>query len=459
MIGRLFHFIVLGAILLTTAIASSATPVRGQSTEFLETFDGAPASPTPWRPTNWDVTVHSRDKSSWMTLDQMQAMHGSDCAGPPAMHTITNYADAVFQCRDHLMTAINAGGYGVIYLTPDHLVDFSAGEAVIRWDMSTARTSHRDWVDLWVSPVDDHLQLPVLDATPDLGGVPQRGINIEMNRDINRTKFEGTVIRRFGTTDLKTITSAPPYQTALVPDAARRDTFELRISRTHIKFGMPLYNLWWIDQPIADLGWDRGVVQFGHHSYNPTKLCESDNCAPNTWHWDNVSINPSVPFTLLRADRRYVDPSLPSTAINFAGPAPANSHLRFAGIGNNLEVSFDGGTTWQPAEWQHHKQWVEDHFHSYWMPIPQGVTQVMFRGTRWWGGDWHVRDASIWSVDPQYVEVLPELPNKVYLPVSRGFPKSSMSTVAEPPVATRPLEATFSFARYTNATNSYYCQY
>lgn len=36
---------------------------------------------------------------------------------------------------------------------------------------------------------------------------------------------------------------------------------------------MPAYNFWWIDATIPNLGWDMGVVQFGHHSYNPTKDC------------------------------------------------------------------------------------------------------------------------------------------------------------------------------------------
>ena len=38
---------------------------------------------------------------------------------------------AVFQCRNHVMTAINASGYGVIYLTPNHLVDLSLERSVI----------------------------------------------------------------------------------------------------------------------------------------------------------------------------------------------------------------------------------------------------------------------------------------------------------------------------------------
>src|SRR5207302_8424505 len=87
-----------------------------------------------------------------------------------------------------------------------------------------------------------------------------------------------------------------------------RTTFELHLSRTHLKFGMPAYNLWWMDGDIADLGWSSGVVQLGHHSYNPDKACDfNGTCGPNTWHWDNVSISAAVPFTILRATPRAVD--------------------------------------------------------------------------------------------------------------------------------------------------------
>jgi hypothetical protein len=85
--------------------------------------------------------------------------------------------------------------------------------------------------------------------------------------------------------------------------------------------------------------------------------------------------------------------------VPFDAPAPPEAHLRFAGIGDDLEVSFDGGSSWQAAE----LQWtsdpgIEEHFHSFWMPVPEGVTEVQFRGSDWWGGEWRVRDLSFWSL-------------------------------------------------------------
>ena len=81
-------------------------------------------------------------------------------------------------------------------------------------------------------------------------------------------------------------------------------------------------------------------------------------------------------------------------------PAPANSYLRFSGIGENLEVSFDQGVTWQTAvEQEHSKIEQNNHFRSYWMPIPTGTESIQFRGDNWWGGqhEWAARDISIWA--------------------------------------------------------------
>ncbi len=110
------------------------------------------------------------------------------------------------------------------------------------------------------------------------------------------------------------------YEAFLEPSAVRRDTFELRLARTHVRFGMPAYDFWWVDTPIADLGWDQGVVQLGHHSYDPTRHCPT-TCGPNTWHWDNVLLEPAIPFTMLRADRRMVDAEADEPAHPYAGPA------------------------------------------------------------------------------------------------------------------------------------------
>lgn len=156
---------------------------------------------------------------------------------------------------------------------------------------------------------------------------------------------------------------------------------------------------YWFDVAIdPPLTWDQGVVRIGHHSYTPDKDCKKPgdrSCQPNTWHWDNVEISPAVPFTILHADRRYVDTENPSVV--FEKPAPDGAYLRFSAIGSNLEVSFDQGKTWQLAIKQTQKKDVEDHFSSYWTPVSSGVTSVHFRDQRWSGGDWHARNISIWS--------------------------------------------------------------
>ena len=364
---------------------------------FLETFDGDPAAPTQFQSPNWDVTVHTRDFR--YVLDAMDAAHGPNCDPPPATHRISTYEEAVFICKNHVMTSIYAPGYGLIYLTPDHLVDFSGGEAVIRFDMSTLRTTGRDWVDVWVTPYEDHLQLPLDSSLPDLSGEPRNGFRIEMSGVAPPpTQFLAFVTDDFNVTKLPR--NYGGYEQLFVPDAKRRDTFELRISKNWIKFGMPDYNWWWINTAV-NLDWDQGVVQFGHHSYNPDKDCSPNViCGPNSWHWDNISISPAIPFTMLHADRRYVDEANKGSAINFTGPAPNNANLRFSAVGRDIEVSFDGGNSWQDAQVQ--DQIINDgsKFWSYWTPIPAGITAVHFRGTNTiYDEPWMVRDITIWSRD------------------------------------------------------------
>lgn len=361
-------------------------------TFFLETFDGEPEQPESWNSPSWDVTVHSRNVDTWLELNPMNI---TGCESPATTHMITAYEDAVTQCGNHMMTAINADDYGAIYLTPDYMVDFSEGEAVIRFDLSTARESGRDWIDLWITPYDNHLQLPLTDWLPDLNGEPRKSVHIMMNLGDNST-FKAEVINEFEVEELPTTDDGwLGYEYILDPSATRRDTFELRISETHIKFGMPEHNFSWIDTDISELGWDKGVVQFGHHSYDPSQYCE--DCGANTWHWDNVSIEPAVPFTIISANERYIDADTEAN-VTFDKPAPQNAHLRFAGIGNNIEVSFDGGQTWEDAQLQEQEQYADEHFRSYWTPVPAGTTEVHVRGQAWWGAGWHVRDVSIWAL-------------------------------------------------------------
>jgi hypothetical protein len=365
---------------------------------FLYTFDGSLASAQPWHPSDWDIAVHARDgiDHGWKALPPMMADHGADCSAPPATHQITTYEDAVFLCKDHVMTAINAGGYGVIYLTPNQMVDFSKSEAIISFDVSTLRTSERDWIDLWISPYDDNLALPLEDELPDLQGEPRNALHIRMDGGVAETVFRATVVRNFQAQEVKG-TWQGSYQDVLTSDAKRRDTFELRISQTHLAFGMPKYNLWWIDTDIQNLGWDTGVVQLGHHTYTPTKSCT--HCGPNTWHWDNVSIRPARPFTIIRGQQRMIDQDSDPT-VTFSQPAPRNAHVRFAAFGNNIEVSFDKGASWSLAEKQAQEEANQYQTYSYWTAVPEGVTNVQLRGQGILNYGWHAQDFAIWSLNP-----------------------------------------------------------
>jgi len=394
---RVFGRFALACLVVATVWAPVAVPASadaGSSAVFKIAALPAPTAPEPWRPADWDVIVHSRDLNTWQSPQPIEAEHGPDCAPPPATHLVQTYEDSVYVCKNHLMTAINAEGYAAIYLTPSHLVDFSHGEAVIGYDVSTARESQRDWHDIWVSGFDDNLVLPLY-FLPDLQGPPRNAVHVQLSGD---NTFKGTLFENFVARDLDH-RDGTPYDRVLAPSATARTHFELRLTRTHIRFGMPALGLWWIDQDIPSLPFDMGVVQFGHHSYNPTKAA---NGKPGTWHWSGFQIAPSVPFSLLRGDVAAVNQTTRGY-VCFGAPASTDAHLRFAGVGT-LNVSFDGGRTFQAAV---PAAQVGPHgegkpqvglFASYWMPVPAGTTGVVFQGTDWWGGPWWVRDPSIWAL-------------------------------------------------------------
>jgi hypothetical protein len=384
---------------------------------FLETFTGNPAAPTEWQPSNWDVTRHIRAGANRLVPESMQAHHGADCAPHPAEHVMATYEAMVFLCRDHLMTALNASGYGLIYLTPNQLVDFSAGEAAVRWDMSTHHDGFRDWVDLWITPYDAHLQLPFDSyppGSPDLHGPPRNAVQIRMGGSSGNVVFEAYTYRDWVQTRAPLTTASTTALHSLVTESAtQRTPFELRISRTRVQFGI-VGGHQWHDWSIADLGWDRGVVQFGHHSYNPTKHCSDQglpaaDCPPNTWHWDNVVVDPAVPFTLLRGDVRYLDhqgaitnPALMAEKrVTFPSPAPTGAHLRFAGYGATMEVSLDNGATWATVQRQALCPTCDrdGHYRSYWHPVPAGTQSVRLRGTTNAANNfWHARDFTIMAL-------------------------------------------------------------
>lgn len=381
-------------------LSSAALVGAAVATGFTATFDGSPASPIPFSRSDWDIQVHSRDSSTWSQLEPMTSGHGSDCSPPPATHAQPrDYDSAVFQCRDHVMTAITAGGYGVVYLTPPVMVDLSSGEATVRFDLSTLRTSGRDWIDLWLQPWETNLALPLEPTLPDLQGFPRDGVTIRMDTSGSNTIFRPKVIRNHQAQDLSTAWWLG-YESFLTPDAARRDTFELKLGKDHLSWCMPAYHQCWSQGPnnvtpiSPALTWSSALVSLGHHSYNPAK--DGAGTGANTWHWDTLTVSPSRPITLLRGTPHGLVNQ--SGRVDFPAAAPIGSLLRFSAVGT-IELGLDNGASWQPARRQEEGRDDSLHAHSYWHPLPAGTRSVMVRGRPTIEG-WYARDFSIMSLEP-----------------------------------------------------------
>jgi hypothetical protein len=361
-------------------------------TRFEEGFDLFPPAPLPFQNDAWDVYVHERQLNHLYHLHPMtEAGHGPHCEPPPASHVVDTYENSVYICNGHLMTALDSAdpGYSLVYLTPNRLVDFSGGQAVIRWDVSTMPGGNRDWWDVWITPYEDNLVAPLESWLPDLNGPPRRAIHVRFSPQ--HYTLSAFLVAGHSSYALP-MTGEAGYTSRIDPSHTQRQTFEIRISQNRLQVGMPQVGLWWLDTPLA-LDWNQGVVQFGHHSYTPHK----DNGRPNTWHWDNFFISPAEPFTMLRANRRYASAAEPR--LTFAGPAPAGSRIRFSGIGY-VELSYDEGQTWQPAAIQQQASTKVEIFRTYWHPLPPGTKSVLFRGAGVGPNAWHVRNAAIWSREP-----------------------------------------------------------
>lgn len=414
---------------------------------FLETFthiDNAntPSAPKPWTPENWSVFSNNPDNIFYFGnpisnnnpyyMETMQAHHGADCSKPindtnpgnPILvtHTVSDMINNVYLCRNHMMTAINHSGYGAVYFVPNHMIDFSQGEATFKFDMSTFRSSTRDWVDFWITPFEDNLVGPINEVESPYAGDPKRSVHITegqcgtggcfaFSEIINN--HDGKEIRTYpgGNSDFEMSLEDALKKHGFKMDAARRDTLELKLSKTHIKFCMTSINTTppvpvnecFINHPIPNLGWDKGIVQLAHHGYNPEKgenpSTGASSGSPNTWHWDNVYISPAIPFTMLNGTPDLTMYDSTNKEVTFKSPSPANAFLRFAASGNNIQFSINGGSTWTNAQRQVQEKIAEANYNTYWTPIPQGVTKISVRGQGgWWGEEWAVSDASIWSL-------------------------------------------------------------
>jgi hypothetical protein len=184
--------------------------------------------------------------------------------------------------------------------------------------------------------------------------------------------------------------------------AVTRTPYELVISSQGYTFrvagGKTLLQGKW-SKPLT---FTQGVVQFAHHSYNPTK-CDviAISCKADTWHWSDFSISSSVPYTLLKpVDHQVVTGS--GGAVSWASPAPVGAYLKFAAIGS-IQVSYDGGKTYSAAKKPPMDSGLakDEHFTSYLTPVPAGATSVLFKLAGGWYGPAMARDFSVVSMSVQ----------------------------------------------------------
>ncbi len=262
------------------------------------TFDGDPPAPDPFtqlEQTEWDVQVHKRNyNENPISPDAMQNEHGPDCSAPPATHASSGFEQAVYICNDHLMTAIRADDYGVIYLTPNRIVDLT-GTATIRFDLSTRSVSSRDWWDVWIQPYDNNMALPLEGWLPDLQGEPRNGIHVTSNSStIGRVSLLS--VAEYAVTDVtnsgdRTIQQGIP---SAINQAAVRQPFQITFGSGRARFerlekvvpvvtgtdsegneivtNVTVPGLVLFDVPFTPHFSD-AIVQFGHHSYTPNKGC------------------------------------------------------------------------------------------------------------------------------------------------------------------------------------------
>jgi hypothetical protein len=370
---------------------------------------GMPAAPTPWRPTNWDVQIHTRGMQSDAGNEGHNAEHGADCSAPPATHFVNSWQQAVFVCHSHVMTAISDSGYGEVVLTPDRLADWSAGPVTIGFSVSTLRTTSRDWITVDVTPFGEQLALPFDFGGVDLQGMPAHYVHLTQSLDTwNTTQTNWHMVREGSSSFGDTQSTEWPYfedATGIPMSASVRTPFELTISSAGYTFrvapsapksgGKVLLQGAW-SKPLT---FTQGVVQFAHHSYDPFKCgVTALRCYPNTWHWSDFSISRAVPYTLLRpVDLPVV--TQPGGVVAFAQGAPANSLLKFAAIGA-VQVSYDGGASYTAAQQPPMDTSLshEEHFTNYLTPVPAGARSVQFKLAGGWYGRGMARDFSLVSL-------------------------------------------------------------
>lgn len=385
-------------------------------------LDGWFTSPIVQGPKGWDNT-----------LTPMTAQHGTDCAPPPASRSINGNLDGtVFQCANHLMTAMNPKSTGtansLTNLQPDHMLDLSSGDGVVKIDVSTKSPTPGSWWEIWFTPKADWLMHPS-DHWLHMVGVPKRAMKVSINDFSNDKRLQvegydnyqmGAGQEVFGDTENWQGTSIAGRVSL---DDRSRDTYEVEFrDGRYVDIYITDRNTETRDFvrsvviPQDFLG-DDVVVQFMDANYEPdlngkvgcSSAADCPQRTPATWHWDNASISPATPYDIVKADKYvlnggYVGGNNLPQSVTLTEPAPAGAKFVFVGqaVNDNFDVSFDGGATWvdpvkkrpandPPGTGVAGGAFDLNHFE---VPIPEGVSEVYIAGQ---GSSWSTNYADGWG--------------------------------------------------------------
>lgn len=406
------RLIVVAALLLVMSAFSPTSGASAAPAPYLGlTAMGMPSSPQPYMPSDFALTKHQR-QTCGTSIDNgfgppadggtcpMIASHGADCSAPPATHPIgMAYADEMFICHDHLMTAFDPNGAGILEFQPNQLVDFSGGPATVSISRSTFNTTangSRDYTEVYFVPFADQLAYNTDDNIGEVQKEARTYIRVEMRTQGGNT-FAATEQVNGVQADLPGDFTTLEDATGLVDSAVIRTPIAFTLSATH--FTLSCNGHVFIDAnlpmtfPVTQV-----VPQFEHVSYDP----EKDGDVPNTWHWSDLSISSAVPYYLQMAMPEAVGDYGDLGLQNFISfpAAPAGSFLRFQGFNDqdpngfagNYDISFDGGATW--THWAS-KTPQDMSLGSFWQPIPTGAFSAILRG----GSGWYARDFYVMSLN------------------------------------------------------------
>jgi hypothetical protein len=364
---------------LTASTSCHLRAVRAPSRAFCASFDSfTNVAPKRFSGFRWHIHQNVTDYQRWGTGDAVHAQHGADCGPPPATHLANKWGEYVFICRNHLMTARAAPSYGATYLMPKAQANWSRRVAIVAWDVSTLSMSARDWIDLWITPFNELLAVPIDSGGPTAyQGHPRNAIHVRNSNDAR--SWTVTVIRGFR--EVRSATLQLPERVA--PSATDRSSFELRITRAGVRLGMPRFNRWATVR--AAVPFTKGVVQWAQHSYNPTK---DNSGVPATWHWDNFFVTPARRLVMTRVSPvRTIADNGDVRRLTFARPARAGARLAFGGV---CRIAINFGDGWrrlskQPAS---RGNVTEESSASYLVHVPRGAqrARIRFSGDDWYTG-------------------------------------------------------------------------